>query len=37
MAFQYLEGAYEKDGDKFSVGPVMIGQGVIVLKRVDLD
>jgi len=32
MAFQYLKGAYKKDGDKFLAGPVAIGQGVMVLK-----
>ena len=30
-AFQYLKGAYKKDGDKLSEGPVAIGQGVVVL------
>ena len=30
-AFQYLKGAYEKDGDKLFTGPVVIGQGVMVL------
>ncbi|GAB0178950.1 hypothetical protein GRJ2_000360300 [Grus japonensis] len=31
VAFQYLKGAYKKDGDKFLVGSVVIGQGVMVL------
>jgi len=30
-AFQYLKGAYEKDGDRFLARPVAIGQGVMVL------
>lgn len=29
MAFQYLKGAYKKDGDKL-VGPIAVGQGVMV-------
>ena len=39
MAFQYLKGAYKKDGDKFLGGPVATGQRIVVLnkKRVDLD
>jgi len=38
VAFQYLKGA-SKMGTDFLVGPVAIGQGVMVLneKRVDLD
>jgi len=31
VAFQYLKGAYKKDGDKLLVVPVAIGQGVMVL------
>ena len=30
-AFQCLKGAYRKDGEDFLVGPVVIGQGVMVL------
>jgi len=39
VAFQYLKGAYNKDGENFSAGPVVIEQGITVLnyKRVDLD
>jgi len=29
--FQYLQGAYKKDGDKLLAGHVTIGQGVMVL------
>lgn len=30
--FQYLKGgAYKKDGDKFLVGPLAIGQGIMIL------
>ena len=38
-AFQYLKGAFKKDRDRILVGPVVIGQGVMVLnsKRVGLD
>jgi len=38
-AFQYLKGAYRKDGDNFLAGSVAMGQVVMVLnwKRVDLD
>jgi len=38
-AFQYLKGAYKKDGGSFFTSPVVKGQGVMVLnqKRVDLD
>ncbi|PKU30680.1 hypothetical protein llap_19016 [Limosa lapponica baueri] len=28
VVFQYLKGAYKKDGDKILVEPVVIGQGV---------
>ena len=31
VAFQYLKGAYKKDGDKLLVVPVAIGRGVMVL------
>ncbi|GAB0192241.1 hypothetical protein GRJ2_001689400 [Grus japonensis] len=30
-AFQYLKGAYRKDGDKLFTGPAVIEQGVMVL------
>ena len=30
-AFQYLKGAYKKDGDKPFIGPVAIGEDVMVL------
>jgi len=30
-AFQYLRGAYGKDGTEFLAGPVAIGQGVMAL------
>ena len=30
-AFQYLKGAYKKDGDKLLVGLVVIGQGVMAI------
>jgi len=38
-AFQYVNGAYRKDGAIFLGRPVVTGQGVMVLKkgRVDLD
>jgi len=29
-AFQYLKGAYMKDGSRFLAGPVVIAQGVMV-------
>jgi len=31
VAFQYLKGACKKDGDKLLAGPVVTGQGVMVL------
>lgn len=38
-AFQYLKGAYKKEGDKLLVRPVETGQGVMILnkERLDLD
>jgi len=30
-AFQYLKGAYKKDGDKLLAGPVATGKGVMAL------
>jgi len=30
--FQYLKGAYKKDGDKFLAGSVATDQGIIILK-----